>query len=824
MVALWAIVGLLPAMRALENLSNTIINSLRLLNGPNLYMSLSRADAPGLYEMADEVAAKIGVESPDEISLEMSTGASVRLQGYRTGCGRTKLFIGYDVLTVLTESQLESIIAHELAHSKLIHRAHSMWCDKGLWRAIQLNENLANLVAIHQHKKKKFYTAQVIHSWSAKLLRLTYRLYAKFRQQQELAADHLAAQMCGSNVYKDALMKLWIAAEKSRSIEWRERKICAQCSESFVEWLRDKLTPANDEERIMIESRVLRSDYDAACSTHPSLNDRISLLPSFEKEAASNKPAIELLAHPDNAAANYVHYLDAVLADEERKNSYEVKAEAEKKAKKAFSRPVYTLGQNLGMAAIVLGIFCLLSGIVMFFCEPISAPGLTAAGSVLLGTGTLMYIKCAKREACPLPVPTYQLWREGLTSYLRKVPAEKWKDDVKRHVLLLRPKNMRGRGPLSAFWADVCYRMLAQCDYRGALVASELCLAEDKNRLEGLLANAISLAWLNNVEDSYAAINKAYTTNRFGKSMSWGVAWMTMLNSNWNDAEIYLHKAADLYSDDATVLAALSMCQRQRGKIHEATASIRKAVSLSPKSVELRKSYVNTLLIAGQPKEALEELGGLGSVSCGDKNVMFQMVSAHSLCGHMDKANALALILEEKYPEGKTHLWLARIFSDAGNTELSLCYHKNALKYGFYPEALYAIAHAENKNNCRNKARELLISAIDCTKTAGEGSVGALGMLQAVCFAILTMSDESEECRFYQVKIDLTSSPADANTMQLRVCAHSAEDAMMYVRSLYSAMHPGIEMPEAAVIECKEIIDDMLLKKTGVPGIHEVCL
>src|SRR3989475_8786623 len=73
----------------------------------------------------------------------MHSNAWAQLRGYRRGAGRTSLGIGFDLLAGLTVSELEAVLAHELAHARLGQRGVSRWVKKGLARLSQVTTELS---------------------------------------------------------------------------------------------------------------------------------------------------------------------------------------------------------------------------------------------------------------------------------------------------------------------------------------------------------------------------------------------------------------------------------------------------------------------------------------------------------------------------------------------------------------------------------------------------------------------------------------------------------------------------------------------------------
>src|SRR3989475_4647364 len=80
----------------------------------------------------------------------MHSNAWAQLRGYRRGAGRTSLGIGFDLLAGLTVSELEAVLAHELAHARLVQRGFSRWLKKGLARLTLVTTELSDCAAAYR--------------------------------------------------------------------------------------------------------------------------------------------------------------------------------------------------------------------------------------------------------------------------------------------------------------------------------------------------------------------------------------------------------------------------------------------------------------------------------------------------------------------------------------------------------------------------------------------------------------------------------------------------------------------------------------------------
>ena len=67
----------------------------------------------------------------------MGVNAWVRLKGYRRGAGTTILGVGYDLLAGMSQTEVEAVLAHEMAHARLVQRGFSRWLTGGVSRVVE---------------------------------------------------------------------------------------------------------------------------------------------------------------------------------------------------------------------------------------------------------------------------------------------------------------------------------------------------------------------------------------------------------------------------------------------------------------------------------------------------------------------------------------------------------------------------------------------------------------------------------------------------------------------------------------------------------------
>src|SRR4249920_3640142 len=141
-------------MKVPAEIFGVLARNLWLPTPPVYRLALQRTDAPALFQVVDELAERIGVAPARDIFIEMNCNAWVMLDGFGRGWGRSRLGIGYDLLAGLTTHEVEAVIAHELAHARLVQRGFSRWLNRGLARLGRTAAELSARAAFRREAKQ----------------------------------------------------------------------------------------------------------------------------------------------------------------------------------------------------------------------------------------------------------------------------------------------------------------------------------------------------------------------------------------------------------------------------------------------------------------------------------------------------------------------------------------------------------------------------------------------------------------------------------------------------------------------------------------------
>ena len=155
---------------------------------------LTETQSPRLFAMIQRVANATKQPMPKEVYLSHDFNASVMKRGDVVGIGGKRvLIIGLPLMDVLNEPELESVLVHEFGHYS--------GGDTALGSVVYTTH-----IAIER----------TINDLDGRLLQIAYalvgnlclRLTQAVSRQQEFAADRMAAEICGAQMYASALMKI----------------------------------------------------------------------------------------------------------------------------------------------------------------------------------------------------------------------------------------------------------------------------------------------------------------------------------------------------------------------------------------------------------------------------------------------------------------------------------------------------------------------------------------------------------------------------------------------------------------------------------------
>lgn len=769
---------LLKPMTCHGELLTHFAKSLFLRKGNEARVLLRTGEAPGLFAAIGELSERSGVTPPEEVSIELSTNAWVRLDGFRRGAGGTRLGIGYDLLAGLNEIEMRAVLAHEISHARLVERGLKRWLGKTLSRSNQLAGGLYALRERCKELKAPSQLAAGLFRVADRLARLIARLFACCSRQDEYAADRGAADLCGSAAMRSALLKLDPISLRASRLPWAERVARLQGGERFSPWLVRELTetevPATPDHSASFD------DY----ATHPSLPNRLAALPPAEAPETGQgaRPALGLLADPDRVAERLIAEIHKIAANQEEKDS----ARLDKWARKTGRSQSMTTTQ--GIAAVVL--ICSLIWLLMSW----SIDGLTFTATLwpmLLGVGgTLLYRAGIRRDRLSLPMPGYAALRE---SGRRKSNPETQEqlDAIEKELKSMAPagRRPRHRGMLLAREA---YKALETHSYARARIASVLCLREEKKSLEGHLALAVAAAARGESELSAKALNfLRLSANITQGSLAWGSAWALVLLGDWQHAEALLRSLLRQDPAQPTPLALLALSQSRRGKIQSAVVSVRKAVALRPADDALRSLLVEMLITAGFLREAAEHIGPPESEFARTRDMQLAQLRIRLLTQDREGAGPFAEAYMRHEPAGPAIVTVASLFEEARFADRAAELYSRAIGLGHHPEARLGFARILAQRGDNAGARRELLAALDSVTPVVEGSAGAPSLFGGITSQLRALEPSMPGCRAWIVRVEGKDAPAILAGVRLWVCAQSEEGARARLEVILNALRPG---------------------------------
>jgi len=756
------------------------LRGFRLPKGAELQIALEPDDAPKLFAMVGSLCGRLQIRPPHVISLEMSANAWVRLKGYGRGAGKTVLGVGYDLLGGLAKPEVDAVLAHEMAHAKLIQRGFKQWLTGGFARSIRLATDLTQQVAGLRRAGRSSSLASMFLSIADRLARTSARLVATYSRQDEFAADRGAAELCGARAIRSALVKIRDLSQITARLPWRERVAQLEAGSGFSQWLVNELAVRGSQGPGATDAELF-NQY----STHPLLRDRLAALPASDGDPlVESGSAIDLLAKPDQTAEKLVAEIQRVLAEQERKDGKALERLSNKTHHRVRLRPLQITGLGLIGAGVMAGIVVGAEG-----------PGwLATIASFVLPSALGVWLFCwgRYREQLRLPIPDFSLlkdgWKGRKTTPDINAAAKAIESELR---LAVGGEKRRKRRALAL--ASASYHALGKCDYLRAHVAARLSLEASRRSIEGALGLAIAAAALGQGQQVTFAlrfIHKAIGTG--GLSTEWGIAWALLLIAEWVEAEAFLQQALKKHPGNDTLLILLALSQSRRGKLQSAIINARRACTPAPRNKEYTKLLIELLLDAGSLKEARRWLESLEGELRSDPALALSMVKLHLLSHNVAEADAWTRNLKLASGGAGLLVRLGEAYELAREVKSAASFYQEALAAGHYPEAHLGLARLEAARGNLPRSQEHTLAAMNLEPPLGEDAVGPLPLLQRSLRQLIVLQPQVASCKAWIARQSKPGGlPAAFGNKAVLVYAPDGPKAEAFLKVVLNAMHPG---------------------------------
>ncbi len=292
-------------------------------------IEVSPDDAPGLWEVVNEVAAAAGTRPPARLRVAAMANAAVfeesRLLGFAGG--QRYLTIGMPLLLGTTAAELRAVLAHEMGHYAHGHTRLGAQVYRG---SVALRNTCEALRAVrepgsHRPAVRVLWRLRSLYAYAAFGAFAAYsalydRVSFAVRRRQELQADACAAERFGRDITADALR-----AAHALPAAW------SRFHNGFLEPMR-KAGYVPDEPFSPFEAMLLDPDYRdvlaelrqsppeqpaSRLDSHPALTARLAALAVLTVRAEPTAP-------PGSSAAAA---LDLLTCDQRRSISRDLRRE-----------------------------------------------------------------------------------------------------------------------------------------------------------------------------------------------------------------------------------------------------------------------------------------------------------------------------------------------------------------------------------------------------------------------------------------------------------------------------------------------------------------
>ena len=783
-----------------------VVRSLWLSEGATYRLPLQRADAPRLFGLVEQLAGRFEIPPPDELCLEMNCGAWVQLHGLKTGLGKTRIGVGYDLLAGLSEREVEAVMAHELAHAKLIDRALRNWLFAGLGRAATVSNQLSAAADAHRRAGEGFGPGDLMLGGADTLTRLCARQMGAYSRQNEFEADRGAAELCGSAAMRASLQRLEVLHPRLARLPWNERVAKIESPDGLSRWLQAELASAGP------TAEDAPAEVFDRYSTHPPLRDRLAALPADGSTLEESPSGLSLLAEPDKIALKLVAAIQQTALKEEAKDLRDLR----KWLGKIRQTRSYRLAQLPGMLIIAAGIVC---GAISLMMQIWAAAAIWLFVAIPLGCW--FWVLGRYRDKRSLPVPDFEAFMKARQDYpLPDIESREQKLEEELRQLITGERKQKRE---AARLVDEAYAALGRADYLRAHVAARLAQPLDPKSVERDLAMLVAAAAFNQ-HDAFGNLMQVVLkkTGLRSPSSAWAGAWALLLCGDWRAAEALLHETLKPRPDDPQLLAVLAFCQSRRGKLQSALANIRRSCRPRPPTAQHHKLFVSLLLDHGALREAAQLMEEFGPAAAYDPDVVHLRIQFHLLRREFEGAEKQLAMLAESDLPGHRLLAIGYLYENARTDAKAVEFFQRALARGHYPDAFLALARHAVEAKDKARARQYIHAALDTTKAAADKAASAFDVFHQALNQLLHLEEPLDSCRAWLTSFLPGKNAGPLAKHSFLVFAPTDKDAQGYLQILLQAVKPDEPPLAGAYIMVKPAPRNLQPVRPVRPGIQYV--
>lgn len=855
-----------PVVLEMVALLTIVLRSMRIRGGAEFMVQLPREQAPVLWEHVEELARRVDVAPPQQIVLESGVNAWVRLRGVASGRGKTTLGVGYDMLAGLAAEQLRAVLAHEMAHAKYVRRGYQGFLMRGLIRLGQCAESLKQLSENPEFSGAGQAAGGWVYGLLDKIGGKAGKLVAVCSRYDEFLADATAAEICGPEVCRRALLETHVLDFQADKIYWRERLLHLERAPGYTAWLYEQLQVPDEARRAELEKRALERAHRHELSTHPALPDRLAALDKvftgevLPMSSGGKSGAWFWLKEPDVTARHLLTEFERIAAAEEAKQTASLAKWMRKNAggrQQAGSTP--RAGHWLGLVGASLMVFICLAEYIkqphpVFICV-----GLVA---VLLDGWCFYQLFGSQRMAreVDLPLPGFAEFRAALFARRDKQrrerelyfahkeldPDEKAKLEVEaeeRESLeqVAKARELRGAMPVEiakprarlAYWLGETMTSLAVADYATAELQARLALEQEYNHLTAMAVLNLCLAYQSE-EEAFNRIRSLFSTRRDFQAQ-WAIAWAAYLTGQTGYAEAHLLELTRMQPGHSVLWSLLGYCQTANDKPREGLASQKRALELALKSGNAADEACCRFALAqsqdslGQLMEARGHLDWIEEyqrreplIGIDEAQLALENIRWFTARGEVDEVARRAEAFTAQWIETVLLEQLGHVIGNSGEEalrDIAETYFQRVLERGFYPEVMVALSrlayHREDKAECRR----LVLNSLDTTRPRPHDADHPLPHLREVLNALRAVDDlPPQPVKAWEAHLRMPESTLKVQKLSLLCCFADVEAARRAADIIFEALLPDVEWSGQREMTLAE--QDIQPDKPMPPGIY----